>query len=326
MQKNNLYKIIVGAALVLSSTWFGCTKDKLDLPDQPVEIYSQVYMPEAVNGSVFTTLKITDSLQTVVYGANFGGQGYPDNDIALKFMVDSAKIDSFNLANGTIYELLPSSSYQLASLSATIPKGKTSTMPLEISIKTTGAGAMDVLKTYLLPVSIATSSVKVNENLRTTFYLIKSQPEFKDYPDYARSSWRIIDFSSEEANGEGPDNGRAIFALDGNDETFWHSQWQGNTAAPPHHLTIDMGSVKTLHGLSFLGRQGGYDGKPENVQIEVSTDSLSWVQAGSFTLQNSTDLQPQFLSNGFKEARYFKVIINSAYNSIVTQIAELNAF
>src|SRR3546814_20514323 len=83
-----------------------------------------------------------------------------------------------------------------------------------------------MFKTYLLPLSIQ-SSFKINEAIQTTYYLITAEPDIADYPDYDRSAWTIVDFSSEEANGEGPNNGRAVLVLDGDNQTFWHSQWQG---------------------------------------------------------------------------------------------------
>ncbi len=305
----------------------GCRKEKYDLPDQPVDSYTRVYMPEAVNGPVVKTFKITDSVQTVTYGANFGGQGYPENDIPVTFTVDNTKVDSFNLANKTSYKVLPAGSYTLSGTTSTIPKGRLSTPPLSISFVTKGTGALEALKTYLLPVSITSASLKINEALRTTYYVIKAQPDFKDYPNFDRSQWQIIGFSSQEANGEGPTNGRAIFALDGNTATYWHTQWQGASPVAPHFVVIDMGAAKTMHGLSFVDRQGTQSGKPNEVNVLLSTDNVTWTNAGTFNLQNIIDLQPQFLPDGFnKTARYFKVIINSSYSASYTHLAELNAF
>lgn len=306
---------------------YGCSKENYNLPDQPVDSYNKIYMPQAVNPPVLRILKITDSVQTATYGAYFGGQNYPTSDIPVFFAVDNTKVDSFNLANKTSYAVLPAGSYALSDLNSVIPKGQLSTPPLSISFKTKGVGAMDALKTYLLPVSISSkTNMPINEALRTTYLIVKAQPAFNDYPNYDRTSLQIIAFSSQEANGEGPNNGRAVFALDGNSSTFWHTQWQGASPGPPHYLTIDIGAVKTLHGLSFLGRQADAAGKPNEVNVQVSLDNVIWTDAGTFNLQNNKNLQPQFLPNGFKSARYFKVIINSAYGGSYTQIAELNAF
>jgi hypothetical protein len=282
-------------------------------------------MPAAVNNPVNRVLAITDSAQVIIYGADYGGAGYPQADIPVSFSVNPALVDSFNRANNTAYTLLPEHGYTLSATTAVIPHGQLSTPPLELAVKTSGADAIPALKDYLLPISIVKSTVTVNEQLRTVFFVIRVQPNLADYPDFDRSAWSIIDFSSQEANGEGPDNGRAVFAIDNNPGTFWHTQWQGASPGPPHHITVDMGAVKALHGLSFLDRQSDNDGKPQSVTVETSVDNVNWEPAGSFTLQNTKDLQKQFLS-GFRDARYFRVNILSSYNATYTHLAELNAF
>jgi hypothetical protein len=312
---------------LLAANFTGC-KDKLDfLPDQTVSDYVRIYMPQAVNPQAVRTLKITDDIQTAIYGANLGGLGYAATDIQVTFRVNKTAVDSFNTVNRTTYALLPESAYTLSALNAVIPQGGLSTAPLKINFKTKGAGAMDAFRTYILPISISGSGMKVNESLRTTCYLVTAQPDFADYPDFDRAGWKILAFSSQEANGEGPNNGRAVFVLDGINTTYWHSQWQAPAALPPHSLTIDMGLVQTLHGLSFVGRQVSGNGKPNEVNVQTSMDNLTWNDAGTFNLLNNVNLQKQFLPLGFnKQARYFKVIVNSAYGATNTQIAELNAF
>ncbi len=283
-------------------------------------------MAQSVNGPVVRTLKITTEEQSLVYGANYGGQGYPDADIPVEFFINDAKLDSFNKANRTNYALLPASCYTLSATSAVIPKGKLNTDPLSVTFKTSGAGAMNALKTYVLPIGVTTKATPVNEALRTTFFVVKAQPDLKDYPNYDRAAWKIIAFSSQEATGEGANNGRAIFVLDNDPSTFWHTQWQGGTPGPPHSLTIDLGVEQVLHGLSFLSRQVDGNGKANEVNVQVSTDNTVWTDAGTFSLQNNKNLQPVFLPEGFKPARYFKVTINSSYSASYTYLAELNAF
>lgn len=317
--------LVVAAGFIQLS---GCKNNYPALPNQPIEKYTQVYMPEAVNPPVVNVLTITDNVQSVTFGADLGGFGYYSSDIPVTFKINKAAADSFNLANKTTYPLLPDSTYTVSGLSGTILKGGLSTAPLSIAFKTKGAGAMDALKTFIIPVSISGASIKVNESLRTTCFLVASQPDFANYPNFDRTNWQVIDFSSQEATGEGANNGRAIFAIDGDVNTYWHSRWTGtNPPAPPHYITIDMGAVTVMHGLSFVGRQSTANGKPNEVNVQISTDNVTWVNAGTFNLLNNTSLQKQFLPLGFnKKARYFKVTVNSAYNTTVTQIAELNAF
>jgi hypothetical protein len=68
-------------------------------------------------------------------------------------------------------------------------------------------------------------------------------------------SWKLYSLSSEEADGEGPDNGRAACAIDGKSNTFWHSQWCGRTAQYPHFLVIDLGEVLEVDRVCFTQRQ-----------------------------------------------------------------------
>ncbi len=328
MITQNKYKILfILLGLINATAWYGC-KDEVDLPDQPIDSYTSVYMPQGVNGAVTTTLKVKDNLvQTAVYGAAYGGYGVPDEDVPVSFKVDNGLVASYNTANKTNYQVLPASSYSLSATNSFIPKGKTSSEPLKITFKAKGDGAMDAFKTYLLPITISSPAVKVKESLKTVYYIVRALPDLADYPAYERSKFAIAGFSSQEANGEGPNNGRAVFVLDGDNNTFWHSQWQGTSAPPPHFLTIDMGEVKVFHGLSFLPRQGDQGGKPNEVNVQISTDNITWTDAGSTVLQNNKNLQSVFFEQGFnKQARYFKVTINSSYSSSVTHLAELYAF
>ena len=136
---------------------------------------------------------------------------------------------------------------------------------------------------------------------------------------------KIVDFSSEEASGEGPNNGKAIFLLDNNINSFWHSQWQNGSAGPPHHITVDMGEVKEMHGFMSTARQVDGNGKPNRVEISVSTDNVNWTLAGEYTLAFKKEPQKVFLRK-FLAARYFKFTIKSAYGSTSAHMSELGAF
>src|SRR5439155_6215509 len=106
-------------------------------------------------------------------------------------------IDSFNVANNTSYILLSAGSYELSTTSAIIAKGTLATAPLALKVK---SGAMNIFTDYLLPVSIVDnkSAIKINEALRTTIFAVRVEPDLKDYTDYDRSQWKIIDYSTEE--------------------------------------------------------------------------------------------------------------------------------
>ena len=70
-------------------------------------------------------------------------------------------------------------------------------------------------------------------------------------------------------------------ALDGNTNTFWHSQWSPNLPLP-QSITIDQGSVKTVASLRYLPRQDGGSGAAHgnitSYNIYVSTNGSTFTK------------------------------------------------
>ncbi|RFS26313.1 DUF1735 domain-containing protein [Chitinophaga silvatica] len=315
MSINQLYII----CLLFTCTILNACKDKYELPDQPLSAYNKVYIPQGVNGIKAYTLKIADTAQTILYSANYGGVEYPGADIQVNFAVNNQLVDSINNINNTSYAVMPDESYEFVT-SAVIKQGTLGTGALALKIKTSGENAPQMLKDYLLPIVISSSSGEINKALSVTFFKITIQPEM-----YDRTNWTIAGFSSEEASGEGPKNGKAIFVLDNDPSSFWHTQWLGASPGPPHYLIIDMGETKTIHGLALTPRQSDNSGKPEELALETSMDNVTWQQAGEFTMTNSKDEQLKVM-NSYNQARYFKVIIKKSYSATYTHLAELKAF
>ncbi len=89
-------------------------------------------------------------------------------------------------------------------------------------------------------------------------------------PALPRSGWTAT--ASDQAA-----NYPAAGVLDGNATTIWHSQYAGTPVPLPHSITIDMGSDKSIAGLSYLprsdGSKNGYIGR---YSISVSADGVTW--------------------------------------------------
>ena len=139
--------------------------------------FVKIYMPQATEQSSKHVFVMSDSVQTIIYGAAYGGPDYPSGDIHVTFQADPSLTSDFNSANGTHYAAMPEGSYELEQLSATIPAGELKTDPLRISVKT--AGFLDAFKEYLLPVRIeqVDGGLNVNETLRTAYFLVEAQRE-----------------------------------------------------------------------------------------------------------------------------------------------------
>lgn len=146
--------------------------------------------------------------------------------------------------------------------------------------------------------------------------------------DYNRGAWSVLEFSTEEpAEGADP-MGRAKAVLDGNINTFWHTQWNPSSPPPPHHITLDMKVALEVKGFYFFTRQDSPNGRPRNVEILVSSDNSNWSDLGSFPLQNVITRQEIVLPDlqTFRYVRFnFKDATNYA-NGVHATMAEIGTF
>jgi hypothetical protein len=266
-----------------------------------------VYMPEAKK-VISNTFEISDTPYEINYTAAVVGSDYPttsglevSGNIQVTFKVDQSLVDAFNTASGTDYLPLPEGSYSIET-SGTIARGSTSTPALKLTID--AKGKIDPFKAYLLPVSIdQVTGATVSAMQRTTYFALTGTSSLADLTPFDRSQWTIAGFSSEEANGEGAGNGHAIHAIDDDDGTFWHSQWQGGEPQPPHWITIDMHESKLVHGI-LIDPRNHWQGQPAEIRIEISEDNVTWQDGG--TIPESDLMANQFGSDGDLQHQPYK--------------------
>lgn len=126
-------------------------------------------MPAAARSSSVPLL-LTDTAQTIFFGAAYGGLSYPGKDINVDFTVKPDLISAYNTAHGTSYVILPSTSYQLTGTSAIIKSGQTTSSTLSIKVTTTN---LDKAVKYMIPVSITNVSAgHIDSALGTTYFSI----------------------------------------------------------------------------------------------------------------------------------------------------------
>ncbi len=246
-----------------------------------------------------------------------------DKPVHVKIGIDQSVNIPFQdpVADSVHYDLMPETYYNIPISEIEIPAGIVDTsfqvaiFPDQFDISETG---------YVLPVNISSTGTIPVSSMHTAFIHINKDP----FPPYSRSAWTVVDFSSQEENGEGPDNGRVINLFDGNTATFWHSQWQGAQPGPPHWFIIDMHTEHPLHGIMFLPRQGvSSAGRPKNVKVEASTDNSSWTTVQEITLPDNSNWQKIEFAQPTTPYRYFKVTISSMYqDTYYTNMAELKVF
>lgn len=170
---------------------------------------------------------------------------------------------------------------------------------------------------------------RVDEALKKEAGLIENLENFQ-YLD--KTAWKVLSYSSQEISGEGT-NGRAAQIIDGNDNTYWHSQWQGATPSYPHRFVIDMQKEELVKGLRILSSDGDRRW-PKHVKIEASNTELAlnaaeW--ADNVVLDNNSleGIESLFLLDKPGSFRYFRLSILEGQNDgdgAHTRINEISPF
>lgn len=87
---------------------------------------------------------------------------------------------------------------------------------------------------------------------------------------------KLVKVDSEEIAGE---DGKASNAVDGDPNTFWHTQWQDNTPPCPHEITIELTPPATIKGFTYLPRQDDSDhGQIKDYEFYGSNDGTDFGQ------------------------------------------------
>ncbi len=91
-----------------------------------------------------------------------------------------------------------------------------------------------------------------------------------------KGAWSLFSTDSEETNPSRP----ATNAFDGNDTTFWHTEWRDSDPVHPHEIIINLGALHSLKTFKYLARQDGSDnGRVNAYKIYLSNDGVSWGDA-----------------------------------------------
>ena len=89
-----------------------------------------------------------------------------------------------------------------------------------------------------------------------------------------QAGWLLSYVDSQEVVRE---DGAAVNAFDGNEDTFWHTAYNGGSPPPPHEIQIDFGGTYNINGFRYLPRQDGVDnGRIGQYEFYISTDGINW--------------------------------------------------
>ncbi len=135
-----------------------------------------------------------------------------------------------------------------------------------------------------------------------------------------KSAWKVVSVDSQQGGNE------ARLAIDGKNDTFWHTQWGAVEPNCPHTLIVDMAQTYNISAITYLSRQdGNHNGMVKAYEFYLSNDGQIWGQpvvSGEF--KNTTSLQTAKLKTA-TAARYLKFVAKSEINGRAwTSCAELS--
>jgi hypothetical protein len=216
--------------------------------------------PLVVNGKVYVA---TSSDQVVAYGelpaSGSTVTAWPLSQAALG-----------GTATVVVSALSASGAAQAATWSVTgLPAGATGSFVTDSQGQTllqVTAGATTVAGNYPLVVTANVNGTPISQPVYVTIGVFNASPAVAATAD-----------SSAASNP-------ASYAIDGNSATFWGTSTVMPVPGYPHEITLDLGSVKSVNGLSYLTRQDGCsNGMILQYEIHLSSDdeNYSEVTGGS---------------------------------------------
>lgn len=136
-----------------------------------------------------------------------------------------------------------------------------------------------------------------------------------------KSKWRLVSKSDEQV-----DEGPASTAIDGDPETYWHTQYDPTTPRHPHEIVVDLGEAIEIQGFVALPRQdGGVNGRIKEFEFYTGMEAGNWgAPIAKGTLPNVLSAS-KIRWDAPVRARYIRLVANSEWNGGPwTSLAELD--
>lgn len=131
---------------------------------------------------------------------------------------------------------------------------------------------------------------------------------------------------SIEASSQHPNvgnEGLAEFAIDGNKDTIWHTEYGSGFTQLPHDITINLGKEYTINKYSYLPRSGSSNGNITKYEIQVSTDGQNFDKVASGTWENNSNEKIVQFDN--VQATHVRLVALEGVEGFATA-AELNVY
>jgi len=138
-----------------------------------------------------------------------------------------------------------------------------------------------------------------------------------------RINWKIVDCTSQDEDGQ------ARKAIDDDPKSLWHTQFRDGTDPMPHHVSVDMGELLQVSGITYTPRKDQWEnGIVMRARVEVSLDGQNWTIAADNVdfdnIVNSRQQQVVTFSTAMT-ARYFRfTALRTAHDNNVASAADIS--
>jgi len=194
------------------------------------------------------------------------------------------------------------------------------TAPSGTNIEYKMEGKDSAFKPYTKPFQFKQGGVVLARATKKGF--VTSRTATAAFP-VAQLKWKIHYVDSINTGSEN----RAENAIDGNPNTYWHTNWDTNVNdALPHEIQIDMRDPIAIKAVTYLPRQGStHNGWIKKYKLYLSNDGKNWGQpAAQGEFANSSKLQIIPLRYP-RKARYIRLVAHSEMQgNFFTTVAEIS--
>ena len=136
----------------------------------------------------YLDVSATSQTQAATFGNRLGSLekqlsvtlAYPaDKDVKATVSVDASLVDTYNHRHGTDYQLLPDNYLDFTGATVSIEAGKVASEKVTIGLKNLmgqgeeQTGAMEIDKTWLLPVKVTSDDIRTLDGSSVAYYLVK---------------------------------------------------------------------------------------------------------------------------------------------------------
>ncbi len=124
-------------------------------------------------------------------------------------------------------------------------------------------------------------------------------------PAYARESY-LAKLSPKVTADSEQENNWAMYAVDNNPQTIWHTNWDEPAPPPPHRLTVELKQPIRVKGFLMEPRKDCDHGRIAQYRISASDDGMQWRVLAEGTWPN-TDQTQKVLLDQPAQARFFRL-------------------